>query len=130
MACYWLSKVLEELEKKNKGKSNLKLIGYASHTEITLSLMKLMGVMKDELTTSAGFVIEYKPTPVPSARLLNHDPNPIDEHVIYKAEYAPELQAKADANGWIPLADFDALVRPKACKDWHHECGADECSKS
>lgn len=130
MACHWLSKVLEELEKQNKGKSKLKLIGYASHTEITLSLMKLMGMMKDELTTSAGFVIEYKLTPVPSVRLLNHDPNPIDEHVIYRAEYVPEMQAKADADGWIPLTDFDAFVRPKACKDWHHECGVDECSRS
>uniref|UniRef100_A0A1I7X9S4 HTH luxR-type domain-containing protein n=1 Tax=Heterorhabditis bacteriophora TaxID=37862 RepID=A0A1I7X9S4_HETBA len=30
------------------------------HTEITLSVMKLMGIEKDELTTSAGFVIEIR----------------------------------------------------------------------
>ena len=83
------------------------------HTEITLSAMKQMGIIKDELTTSAGFVIEFrsvlKPVqyflmdyiprvdywnslyitfsrqkPSPSVRLLNHDPHPLDKHVIYK----------------------------------------------
>lgn len=83
------------------------------HTEITLSAMKQMGIIKDELTTSAGFVIEFrsvlKPVqhflmdyiprvdywnslyitfsrqkPSPSVRLLNHDPHPLDKHVIYQ----------------------------------------------
>jgi len=129
MAAYWLWNVLDTLKKTSTGESKTKLIGYASHTEVTLSLMKLLGIDKDELTTSAGFVIEYKPTPVPSVRLLNHDPNPIDNHVIYSAKYVPALQSKADSNGFIKLSDFTAFASPKAVKDWENQCGIDYCKK-
>ncbi|CAI2352641.1 unnamed protein product [Caenorhabditis sp. 36 PRJEB53466] len=121
MAGYWLQDVINKLVKANDGKGQ-KLIGFASHTEVTLSLMRLMGYVKDELTTSAGFVVEFKRLPKPAVRLLNHDPNPIDEHVIYPAKLAPKLQAVVDKDGFIPLAQFFAFAKPFAFSDWKAAC--------
>lgn len=73
--------------------------------------MKLMGYVKDELTTSAGFVVEFKRLPKPAVRLLNHDPNPIDDHVIYPAELTPKLKKLADKDGFIPLEQFFAYAK-------------------
>ncbi|VDM77139.1 unnamed protein product [Strongylus vulgaris] len=91
--------------------------------------MKNLGMVKDELTTSAGFVLEYRIKPVPSVRLLDHDPDPIDDHVIYKAKLIPELAEKADLDGFISMEDFKAYVAPKAFSDWKAKCGvAKDCS--
>ncbi|PIO54374.1 hypothetical protein TELCIR_24264 [Teladorsagia circumcincta] len=59
MGGVWLKQMLDSISTAIKGESP-SVIGYASHTEITLAVMKLMGVEKGELTTSAGFVIELK----------------------------------------------------------------------
>ncbi|KIH61680.1 hypothetical protein ANCDUO_08042 [Ancylostoma duodenale] len=91
--------------------------------------MKLLGIVKDELTTSAGFVLEFRMKPLPSVRLLDHDPNPIDEHVIYKGKLIPELTDKTDVDGFISLEDFTAHISPKAFSDWKKHCGiATGCS--
>ncbi|KAK5972862.1 Histidine acid phosphatase [Trichostrongylus colubriformis] len=84
MAGVWLRHILSIIGDPAK-ESSPRIVGYALHTEVTLALMKLIGIEKDELTTSAGFIIEYRSKPAPSTRLLNHGPNPIDDHVIYKA---------------------------------------------
>ena len=76
--CYWLRFGKLLFIWSGSGKGNFQ------HTEITLSVMKLMGIEKDELTTTAGFLLEFRLQPAPSVRLLNHDPNPIDRHVIYQ----------------------------------------------
>ncbi|ETN79508.1 hypothetical protein NECAME_02627 [Necator americanus] len=76
--------------------------------------MKMLGIVKDELTTSAGFVLEFRMKPVPSLRLLNHDPIPIDDHVIYKAELIPELADKTDVDGFLSLEDFKGRISYKA----------------
>ncbi|ULT94693.1 hypothetical protein L5515_010989 [Caenorhabditis briggsae] len=121
MAGYWLQNLLDKVADANAGKGP-QVIGYASHTEITLSVMKLMGYVKDELTTSAGFVVEFKRLPKPAVRLLNHDPNPIDEHVIYPAELTPKLKKLADKDGFIPLDGFTAFAKQFAFSDWKSQC--------
>ncbi|CAI2352017.1 unnamed protein product [Caenorhabditis sp. 36 PRJEB53466] len=121
MAGYWLQDIINKLVKASDGKGP-KLIGYASHTEVTLSVMRVMGYDKDELTTSAGFVVEFKRLPKPAVRLLNHDPNPIDEHVIYPAELVPKLKKLADKDGFIPLDAFLAFAKPLAFADWKAAC--------
>ncbi|KAK6059034.1 hypothetical protein COOONC_03340 [Cooperia oncophora] len=114
MAGVWLQHILNTTEAAQK-RSSPRIVGYASHTEVTLALMKLIGIEKEELTTSAGFVIEYRSKPAPSVRLLGHDPNPIDEHVIYKANLVPELAHKVDSNGFLLLEDFIGYVSAKVC---------------
>ncbi|CAB3409564.1 unnamed protein product [Caenorhabditis bovis] len=121
MSGYWLQDVLDRLETASKGKGP-KLIGYASHTETTLSLMKLMGYDKDELTTSAGFVVEFRNKPKPAVRLLNHDPNPIEDHVIYPAKLSAKLKKLADKDGLIALDNFVKFAKPSAFADWKKQC--------
>lgn len=72
---------------------------------------------------------------MPSVRLLNHDPDPVDKHVIYKvsvplddginvmlpllnciccqATLVQELADKMDVDGFISLDDFISHVSPK-----------------
>ncbi|PIO74510.1 hypothetical protein TELCIR_03481 [Teladorsagia circumcincta] len=59
MAGVWLEHLLSSIEEARNG-STQRIVGYASHTEVTLALMKLIGIERNELTTSAGFVIEYR----------------------------------------------------------------------
>ncbi|KHJ90420.1 histidine acid phosphatase [Oesophagostomum dentatum] len=113
MSGVWLKHILTTISDVQNGKGP-QLAGYASHNEITLSVMKNLGIVKDELTTSAGFVLEFRMKPMPSVRLLAHDPNPIDKHVIYKAELIPELADKAAVDGFISLEDFEAHIKSKA----------------
>ena len=125
MGGYWLQNLLDSIEVAQEGKGPF-IIGYASvrnsmslshlifqHTEVTLSVMRLMGIDKNELTTSAGFVLEFRTDPRPSVRLLNHDPNPIDRHVIYQAKYVEALAEKQDSDGFIPLEDFVSYASAK-----------------
>ncbi|CAD6199468.1 unnamed protein product [Caenorhabditis auriculariae] len=122
MAGYWLSDILSKLNTANK-QSEVKLVGYSSHSQATLSIMKLLGMNKNEVRTSAGFVIEFRKVPYPSVRLLNHDPNPIDTHVIYPATLVDSLKAYQDADGFINLATFSNYIRPFAKANWKSVCG-------
>jgi len=130
MGGVWLKNILDTMEKKKAGKANdLNLFVYASHTEVTLSVMKQMFYDKKEVTTSAGFVLEYRDKPEPSVRLLNHDPGHanVDQHTIYQAEYLPELKAICPDN-WCPLDAFTKLVTGTTIDDWKKQCGLPKCS--
>uniref|UniRef100_A0A8R1I2J3 Acid phosphatase n=1 Tax=Caenorhabditis japonica TaxID=281687 RepID=A0A8R1I2J3_CAEJA len=125
MGGLWLNDVIDKLSDANTTKNALKVVGYASHTEITLSVMKLMGIERDEVTTSAGFVIEFRRRPSVAVRLLNHDPTPIDTHVIYPANLTKELADVQEADGFIRLADFVRI----SYSDWPKKCDAPSCAK-
>uniref|UniRef100_A0A914VCX2 Uncharacterized protein n=1 Tax=Plectus sambesii TaxID=2011161 RepID=A0A914VCX2_9BILA len=132
MGGVWLAHILDTLQKKVAGKTNdLNLVVYASHTEVTLSVMKQMFYDKKEVTTSAGFVLEFRDKPAPSVRLLNHDPGHInvDEHTIYQADYLPELKAICPDN-WCPLDAFTKLVSATTISDWKTQCGLPKCSSA
>nr|CDJ90267.1 Histidine acid phosphatase domain containing protein [Haemonchus contortus] len=122
MGGVWLKHTLDSINNAIKGEGP-SVIGYASHTEVTLSVMKLLGVEKKELTTSAGFVIEFKMKPEPSIRILDHDPDPIDKHIIYRASYTPDLEKISSRSGWIPFKKFEALVGKFAIDNWQKACG-------
>ncbi|CAI5447780.1 unnamed protein product [Caenorhabditis angaria] len=122
MAGFWLNDLITRLEAANSG-NPLKIVGYASHTEVTLAVMKLLGIEKEELTTSAGFVIEFKKVPNASIRILNHDPNPIDQHVIYPSILTEDLQKiTRKSDGFIPLTEFVEFAKKRAFSDWRSEC--------
>ncbi|KAK6050912.1 hypothetical protein COOONC_11584 [Cooperia oncophora] len=129
MGGVWLKNLLDSIKSAIKGEGP-KVIGYASHTEVTLSVMKLLGIEKDELTTSAGFVIEFRNKPEPNIRILNHDPVEIDKHIIYKATYTPDLAKISDKAGWIPFKKFETLVGKFAIADWQKACGRPSCGVS
>ncbi|GMS84331.1 hypothetical protein PENTCL1PPCAC_6506 [Pristionchus entomophagus] len=129
MGGLWANHIINSLESAASGSGKTKLIGYASHTEVTLSVMILLGIQKSELTTSAGFVIELRNSTVPPhVRLLQHDPNPIDDHVIYPAHLVPELSSKSDSDGWMPLSALKEYVSPTSFSDWESQCGINHCS--
>ncbi|GMR44840.1 hypothetical protein PMAYCL1PPCAC_15035, partial [Pristionchus mayeri] len=129
MGGLWANHIMQALEAAAKGSEKTKLIGYASHTEVTLSVMMLLGIHKSELTTSAGFVIELRNnTYPPQVRILQHDPNPIDEHVIYPANLVPELANKADSEGWMPIQAFKEYVSRASFSDWETQCGINRCN--
>ncbi|CAB3409565.1 unnamed protein product [Caenorhabditis bovis] len=130
MAGYWLNDIIDKLNDAKDQKNKLKVVGYSSHTEITLSVMKLLGIVKDEVTTSAGFVIEFKLNQGPAIRILNHDPNPIDTHVIYNATLEEDLKKLQRNDGFIPLADYLEHIKPNAFSDWRAQCDAPTCSRS
>uniref|UniRef100_A0A914CD73 Uncharacterized protein n=1 Tax=Acrobeloides nanus TaxID=290746 RepID=A0A914CD73_9BILA len=122
MAGYWLYNILDTFETiMNTTKPVSKLIGFASHTEIVLSLMKEMMIDRHELTTTAGFILEVRDRPEWSVRILTHDPIGFDSHVINKAQYLPDLQKLAHKDGWIPLNEFIELVSPNAFKNWKRD---------
>ncbi|CAJ0601964.1 unnamed protein product [Cylicocyclus nassatus] len=129
MSGVWLKNILSAIADAKNG-TGPHIVGYASHNEITLSVMKNLGVIKDELTTSAGFVLEFRMKPLPSIRILDHDPDPIDKHVIYKAKLIPELADKVDVDGFLSLEDFTAQITPKAFSEWKSKCGVvKECKE-
>ncbi|CAI2352016.1 unnamed protein product [Caenorhabditis sp. 36 PRJEB53466] len=129
MGGLWLDDIIQKLNDANSTKNALKLIGYASHTEVTLSVMKLMGIERDEVTTSAGFVIEFRTRPNVAVRLLNHDPNPVDSHVIYAANLTKELSDVQESDGFIRLTDFIRIVKSESYSDWPKQCDAPSCAK-
>lgn len=49
-----------------------------------MALMLAMFVDREELTTTAGFVLEMRDKPQWAVRVLNHDPIEFDDHIIYK----------------------------------------------
>uniref|UniRef100_A0A1I7SYU5 Prostatic acid phosphatase n=1 Tax=Caenorhabditis tropicalis TaxID=1561998 RepID=A0A1I7SYU5_9PELO len=128
MGGFWLDDIINKLNDAESSKNALKVIGYASHTEVTLSVMKLMGIEREEVTTSAGFVIEFRRRPNAAIRILNHDPNPIDTHVIYPSNLTKELSDVQESDGFIRLADFIRIVRPESYADWPKQCDAPSCA--
>ncbi|GMT13623.1 hypothetical protein PFISCL1PPCAC_4920, partial [Pristionchus fissidentatus] len=107
MGGLWVDHIIKALDAAVNGSASTRIIGYASHTEVTLAVMILLGIEKSELTTSGGFVIELrKGSSQPQVRLLQHDPNTVDTHVIYNAHLVPELATKAHTDGWMPLDAF------------------------
>lgn len=128
MGGYWLDDIINKLNDANSSKNALKVIGYASHTEVTLAVMKLMGIEREELTTSAGFVIEFRRNPNAAIRIMNHDPNPIDAHVIYPANLTKELSDVQESDGFIRLSDFIRIIRPDSYSNWPQQCDAPSCA--
>ncbi|GMT14396.1 hypothetical protein PFISCL1PPCAC_5693 [Pristionchus fissidentatus] len=130
MGGLWADHIIKSLDAAAAGTPKTpRLIGYASHTEVTLAVMLILGIQKSELTTSAGFVIELRNNSVPPhVRVLQHDPNPIDAHVIYPAHLVPELSSKSDTNGWMPLSALKEFVARSSFSDWESQCGIDRCS--
>ncbi|CAO4373561.1 unnamed protein product [Caenorhabditis nigoni] len=128
MGGLWLDDIIGKLNDANSSKTPLKVVGYASHTEVTLAVMKLMGIEKEEVTTSAGFVIEFRRRQNAAIRILNHDPNPIDAHVIYPANLTKELSDVQESDGFIRLSDFIRIVRPESYSDWPKQCDAPSCA--
>ncbi|GMR33671.1 hypothetical protein PMAYCL1PPCAC_03866 [Pristionchus mayeri] len=129
MGGLWANHIISSLEAAASGSAKTKLIGYASHTEVTLSVMLLLGIDKAELTTSAGFVIELRNGTSPAqVRVLQHDPNPIDAHVIYPAHLVSELKAKTDKDGWMPLPALKDYVKQASFSDWESQCGINHCA--
>ncbi|VDN35435.1 unnamed protein product [Gongylonema pulchrum] len=118
----WLQHILSTLRKAASNQQTQKLLGYVSHLEVTLSVMRLMMMNQSSLDTSAGFLIEYRDKPAPSVRLLYHEPLAIDRHTIKQANYLEQLEKLSDSNYWIPFDKFDELVRNKAIVDWESAC--------
>lgn len=135
MGGLWLNDIVNNLKKKKEGKADkLKLVIYASHTEITLSVMKLMHMEVKECPTSAGFILEYRDQPEPSVRLIFHEPDPEDPDK--RILILPKLSAGCDGSpgtdcttgkcatdgGWCPLQQFMDRVAHNMFSDWKKEC--------
>ncbi|VDK72520.1 unnamed protein product [Litomosoides sigmodontis] len=133
MAGTWLNHILTTLHSTANGQQTEKLIGYVSHLEVVLSVMKLLRTNQSSLDTTAGFLVEYRDKPYKSIRLLFHEALIIDGHVIQQAKYADELEELGDSNHWIPFESFYQLVKDKAISNWEEEaCGreAQQCAAS
>uniref|UniRef100_A0AC35U3T1 Histidine acid phosphatase n=1 Tax=Rhabditophanes sp. KR3021 TaxID=114890 RepID=A0AC35U3T1_9BILA len=114
----WVSVITTALSSRSNSKAeeNIKLIGYASHTEIVLSVMKLMGVEQEEVPTGSGFVIELRDKPIWALRILKHETHykhdkesnemKMKDHRIEHAKYKSSLKKIAHDKQWIPLKDF------------------------
>ncbi|EFO25144.1 hypothetical protein LOAG_03339 [Loa loa] len=123
MGGIWLNHILTILRNTVDGHQTQKLIGYVSHFEVTLSVMKLLRINQTYLDTAAGFMLEYRDKPNKSIRLLFHEASAIDRHTIRQAEYLEELKALSDLNYWIPFESFYQLVKDKAIANWEEACG-------
>ncbi|VBB31813.1 unnamed protein product, partial [Acanthocheilonema viteae] len=119
----WLNHILTTLRNTADGQQTQKFIGYVSHLEATLSVMKLLRINQTFLDTTAGFLIEYRDKPDKSIRLLYHEALAIDRHIIRQAEYVEELEELSDSNHWIPFEPFYQLVKDKAIANWEEACG-------
>jgi len=125
MGGLWLNDIITTLQKKkDKGDDfKLKMVVYAAHTEITLSVMKLMNMDQKEVPTSAGFILEYRDKPEASIRLIYHEPvedNPDKRHLTVSPLTVPCKGATSD--GWCPLQNFIDNVKPNSFADWQAEC--------
>ncbi|CAI4227875.1 unnamed protein product [Auanema sp. JU1783] len=122
MAGHWAQHIVDSIKKAQTGEGPY-VIGYASHTEVTLAVMKLLGLEKKDLETSAGFVIDFRTKPNDEMRILLHDPNPIDRHVIYKAHYSHELAKISNGEGWMPIEKYFAIIEKNLISDADAACG-------
>ncbi|CAD6195003.1 unnamed protein product [Caenorhabditis auriculariae] len=107
MAGRWLQDILDKLQKASEGRGP-SLVGYAS-----------VFLYKNKFY----FQKKNKKTPAPAIRLLNHDPNPIDKHVIYQAKLSNKFDTKIQSDGFILLEDFVKIVGSKAYSKWRTACG-------
>ncbi|KAK6112539.1 Histidine phosphatase (branch 2) family protein [Brugia pahangi] len=123
MGGIWLNHILTALRNAVDGQQTRKFIGYVSHLEVTLSLMKLLRINQTYLETTAGFLLEYRDKPNKSIRLLFHEASTIDRHIIRQAKYLKELKELSDSNHWIPFELFYQLVKDKAIANWEEACG-------
>ncbi|OZC10157.1 histidine acid phosphatase [Onchocerca flexuosa] len=119
----WLNHILTILHNTAYGEQTQKLIGYVSHLELVLSVMKLLRINQTYLDTTAGFLMEYRNKPNKSIRLLYHEASAIDKHIIRQAEYLEELEELSDPNHWIPFESFYQLIKDKAIANWEEICG-------
>ncbi|CEF59706.1 Histidine phosphatase superfamily,clade-2-containing protein [Strongyloides ratti] len=128
-----LSHIKNELIKKANETHNypVKMIGYASHTEIVLSVMKLMGIDQNEVRTGCGFIIQLREKPFWSLKILTHNTiyqnNRLTGHSITIANYSQSLKNISMGNGWIGLQNFTKLIQNKTIDDWEKICPT--CSK-
>ncbi|CAG9534345.1 unnamed protein product [Cercopithifilaria johnstoni] len=123
MGGIWLNHVLTILRNTADSQQTKKLIGYVSHLEMILSVMKILRINQTFLDTTAGFLVEYRDKPHKSIRLLFHEALAIDRHIIRQAEYVEELEELSDSNHWIPFESFYELVKDKAITNWEEACG-------
>uniref|UniRef100_A0A0N5ASB1 ShKT domain-containing protein n=1 Tax=Syphacia muris TaxID=451379 RepID=A0A0N5ASB1_9BILA len=127
IAGVWLQHIVLLLQNATRKDLSYKIVGYATHTEILLSLLKLMHVNIDELSSSAGFLLEYRDQPQQMMRVLIRDPSPIDDNIISPAKYTDRLAKYADSENWIPVHKFLSEVRGKTIWDWELVCGRPGC---
>uniref|UniRef100_A0A0R3RJH0 Histidine acid phosphatase n=1 Tax=Elaeophora elaphi TaxID=1147741 RepID=A0A0R3RJH0_9BILA len=123
MGGVWLGHILTTLRNAVDSQQSQKFIGYVSHLEVTLSVMKLLRINQTLLDTSAGFLVEYRDKPNKSIRLLFHETLAIDRHIIRQAEYVEELEELSDSDRWIPFESFYQLVKDEAITNWEEACG-------
>lgn len=130
MGGYWLNHIVETLKSKRDGESSdKKIVAYASHTEITLSVMKLMNFDQNEVPTSAGFILEYKNASYPAVRLIFHEPveNNPDEHTLEVAELTKNCEVDGETVEWCPLETFLERMSEQLTADWEDACGVEKC---
>ncbi|KAM3728422.1 Testicular acid phosphatase [Dirofilaria immitis] len=123
MGGIWLNHILTILYNTADGQQTQKLIGYVSHLELVLSVMKLLKINQAYLDTTAGFLIEYRNKPYKSIRLLFHEASTIDKHIIQQAKYFEELEELSDPNHWIQFESFYQLVKDKTIANLDEACG-------
>ncbi|VDN05560.1 unnamed protein product [Thelazia callipaeda] len=126
MGGVWLNHILTALRKIADGQKSQKILGYVSHLETTLSVMKLLKINQTYLNTTSGFLIEYRDQPKKSVRLLTHETLTIDKHIIEQANYMEELEAISDSSHWIPFEEFYKVTKSKVIVDWMEACGRKE----
>lgn len=122
----WLHHLLDILQAVANGeKPRRRLVGYVSHLEATLSLMNLIGINRTSLSTSAGFVIEYRDQPDQAVRLLLHEPvvAGTDWHIIYLANYSGPFEEYNSDDRWIPFDAFYNELKNSSIADWEVACG-------
>lgn len=133
MGGHWLNVMIGELKKAKKG-VEVKSIYYASHTEITLSVMYLMGVNKSEvkeMPTSGGFIIEYKPRDtLHLVRMIYHEPdetNPMVRHLqlltVCNSTKQIGLTENEKSKKWCLLDEWTNSVQKNSISDIEEECG-------
>uniref|UniRef100_A0A0K0EGN4 2,3-bisphosphoglycerate 3-phosphatase n=1 Tax=Strongyloides stercoralis TaxID=6248 RepID=A0A0K0EGN4_STRER len=123
-----LSHIKNELIKKANETHNypVKMIGYASHTEIVLSVMKLMGIDQNEIRTGCGFIIQLREKPFWSIKILKHNTiyqnNRLTGHSITIANYSKYLKNMSIGDGWIGLQNFTKFIQNKTIDNWEEIC--------
>lgn len=66
-----------------------------------------------------GFVIEYKTSSAgPAVRLLNHDPNPIDAHVIYRVPFIYDRKPQVKNEMLSIMINSKLLKKNSYLIDW------------
>jgi hypothetical protein len=135
MAGLWLKHMGDQIRATMDGESATRFVGYASHTEITMSAMRLMHQDVHHMPTSGGFVIEYRNTGgVGMVRVLYHSPDEANPDV-HHIELIPQIHddklfeewgepCNRDSEGWCEAFEFLESIKGNSFKrDWQDECG-------